>query len=656
MSLQLVLADDVTTLVTAPAIYDITKNSWSVFTVTADGPLISASINGIPAFTVYDNTLSSGSVGLYAESQASFDDFVMSVPCVACEGASEGETCTLTPFPGVGVVGNTTMTCSGGVWAPPLPPVFTLPVPVLAPMMLSVPEYSPVNTPVGPPLEAVGPVPDLQIGYEIVANGTNTGAFWVDQCGGQVRVRNPMLDASVAPVYVLTIRAFIIDYPTVASNVSVTIVLTPGARPLSAPPVQALSIPEHSPGGAPVGLVVISSPWTPGSVAFRMVNDGSRGRMVVNALTGLVSVASPLPAALPLEFENAADNAWSLTIEFHPIAFPTASTTVNVRVSLSDVNDAPALPLGYTLRLNDTLPAGAPPLTLAPPLSSATVDPDASVPGSPFLVPPRFVAVPFSSYNASCGFNTTGDFWPTTNGYANGTALFTVDANSGAVSLVALPLLPWTARPSFAFFNAPTRAVYPLCVVVSDTAGAVSPGALIFIAVSAGAVSTAGAPVVVGLSPVTLLPTGGGTVLTFSTSSSSLAMVPGAAITASYTNTQWFPFLPAVPRPTSYNASSCAVLTPTSFSCVTVPGIGASHRWSFFYASISGAPATQMATSDVITSYALPNVSSVVVNVLLGAPRGEECVCVRVRIYVCVRVFPFRCENVCACACLPYGW
>jgi hypothetical protein len=607
--------------------YDITKNQFSTFTVECKGFTYTFYVDGKFIFTVTDSTLTSGNIGLYAQSEASFDDVVFTTPCETCEDTGEGETCTYNPFPGMLINGTrwwpvsspanvTARTCRGGQWDPPLAPVFTLPPPVLGPMAASVQEFSPVNTPVGSPMGLAASVPGMQIGYEIVSGNAGPGgspAFFIDSCDGTLTVLNPLISVRFAPTYTLLVRAFIVGQPGVSSNATYTVTVTPKLdTPPAADAQQTLRLPENSAPGTLVGSLAYNATAAAGPLVFRLALDGAGGRFAVNATTGAVTV-SPTNTQ-PLDFETP-PSSWVLSIEFHYVAYPAASTTVLTTVALTDANDVPAVAALTSVRAVDTATVGT---AFTPSLSTVVTDQDTANAGSPFLFPARYALAPFDSYAALCGvpLNATSTY-PTVNGTAGDPLLFAIDSISGAVRVAALPAQPWATRPAFAFSGVATRAVYPLCVSITDTAPVAGPprGALVIVAVSSQ--TSASEPVIVAVAlgnASTTFPTAGGGRVFF-TVDAAAPLAAGAVLRASYSNMQSWPGGPPVVGGSVYNATACTATNTTTFVCTMAPGVGRLHRWTVYYAATTGAPLEVMAASvDAVTSYDAPRVTAVTGN------------------------------------------
>ena len=633
IALELVKDNTLTVIARTPfGTYDITKNDYTTFSVEAKGFTYTMSIEGVPLLTVTDNTLTSGSIGLYAQSQASFGFARFSVPCETCADVGDGDTCTYLPYPGMLLQVNnvtttrwwpgsnaTSMTCRGGSWVPSAPPAFILPPPSLGPMSATITEFSPANTPVGSPIGASVPVPGLQIGYEIVSGNAGPGglpAFWIDQCDGSINVLNSAaLDSKTAPLYNLLVRAFIIGItPAVASTANITIAVV---QRIDTPPVvpagQVLRLPENSAPNSPVGTLAFNASAAAGPLQWRIAIDGAAGRFSINPSTGLISVSRTNTIVLDYE---APPSSWTLAVEVHYQAYPTSSTTVAVTVALTDANDVPVMPSGAALRIPDTSGVGA---AFSPAASAITTDPDSVNAGSPFLFPPRYALMPFSAYNTSCGFPVNpSTTWPTVNGTMMDTPLFVIDPVSGQMRLAAVATPPWASRPATPFFDVASRAVYVVCLNVSDTTGAWAPR-IVFAGISA--VTSGAEPVVAAYSLPPGVATGGfattgGGIVTF-TVSPTVPLSLGALITATYTNEQRWPGAPAVMGATNYSSPNCTVLNATVFTCTLAPGVGSGHRWRLSY---NGDPMTS--NVDVVTSYSPPRITSLLGNTNLRTTGG----------------------------------
>ena len=622
--LELVQLDVVTVLAaTAYETYDITKSRWSTFVVIADGPTFTCYVDDVYAFTVVDNTLTAGTFGLYTQSQGSFSAVSLVVPCedTGCiGGVAPGETCAYYPAPGMLVGGSllyphnaTTQVCVNGQWSPPSPPPFTYPPPQLSPATLSIAEGSAAGSLVGAPLDATSTVTVAVINYAFVG-GSNlsaiTATFAISHCDGQITLLAPsLLSATAMPVYQATVRAYLDVQPSVYTEVLVTINVTPFlTKPPTAAAAQALALSENALPNAAVGVVNATGVAAAGPLTWRISLDGAAGRFAINATTGLVSVAPG--NTLPIDFE-ATPNSWVLGVEVHPAAYPTASTTISLTISLLDANDPPVLPAGMLVWLNgDALP---PPAVLAPLLSALTTDQD-TLPA--FRTAPRFTLLPWSSLaggaSATCGSPLPPSEFPspqlpTADGLLNGTSLFALDVGgNGILSTATSPSTPWASAPLTTIFGVPARALYRLCISVADSAPG-APSATLQTIGAAIEANTGSSPVITAFTaPASLSTTGGDTLWFYVRATTPLNLA--AAVTATYANAPV-----ASGAATTYNAS-CTVANTTTFSCTTVAGVGSSHRWSFLAVQAGVGTSPIAAVVNVISSYAAPRVTTVTGN------------------------------------------
>jgi len=160
------------------------------------------SVNGVPLVSTVDYSWSQGGrPGFYAQGAATFDDAEFSVDCTGsgfCQGLP-GSQCGFVCPAGMTATGNTLYTCGGTAMVPTWSPAFnmlcTLTPPVFPTAVISVPENSLKNTPVGSPLQASSLAPGYSLLYTILAvykwgNTTLTQPFpfYVDACTGQVKV------------------------------------------------------------------------------------------------------------------------------------------------------------------------------------------------------------------------------------------------------------------------------------------------------------------------------------------------------------------------------------------------------------------------------------------------------------------------------------
>ena len=211
-----------------------------MLTLAQSGNVMTASVDGVTLMTVGTTSLSTGYMGVYAGTEAFFDNFAVTTPCSSCTGGAPGDMCTFTCAPGYNAIGNTTSVCvaSGTVltgmtatWVG-TPLTCTLPPPVFSNSFRSVPENSPAGTPVGAPLVVFMPDPTAAIAYTLVSvtpnnlPATATGGPWVfnlGSCSGQLSVGYPVLDFEMQRTYSLVVNVYVIGNPALNATAVITV-------------------------------------------------------------------------------------------------------------------------------------------------------------------------------------------------------------------------------------------------------------------------------------------------------------------------------------------------------------------------------------------------------------------------------------------------
>lgn len=159
--------------------------------------------------------------------------------------APRGERVRMSCAPGFSGVGSATRTCNVyGEWTGE-PFVCRTDPPVFGNTTRYVDEHSPVDTLVGPPLEARSPLP---VTYELFEPGSDN-AFGIDPCTGQIYVRNNVLDFERTPTYRLRILAKANNDAFAVSEAFVTVRLNNINDPPRFPVGQSLVLEENAPAG-----------------------------------------------------------------------------------------------------------------------------------------------------------------------------------------------------------------------------------------------------------------------------------------------------------------------------------------------------------------------------------------------------------------------
>ena len=262
--------------------------------------------------------------------------------------------------------------------------------------------------------------------------------------------------------------------------------------------------------------------------------------------------------------------------------YPGSFARGSLFISIAEVPEAPLLaPSGQLLRFSESAV-----------VNSVSSGPGIAVtlhngPGSVFFAPPRFALIPPPAAAGTVGCGSTlvpGTALPTVTGGAGGAPLFSMNASSGALKLIALPIpaVNWATQPSYAAAGAVVRAAYSLCANVSNAFGVWSAGYVV-----AGIVSTSSQAIISGyfvqgannitlyggsdgLTPV-MDTVGGGTVF-FTGSGFGLAnaSTAGTAFTATYGS---------VALGLNYSAACTVAADNVLLGCTPSAGVGSRLSW-----------------------------------------------------------------------------
>ncbi len=172
--------------------------------------------------------------------------------------------------------------------------------------------------------------------YAISAGNTNN-AFAIDPTTGVITVNNPVtLDFENQPPFNLTIAVTDNGTPSLTSTATLRITLT---NQNDAPGVYnaEVSLPENSPAGKVVlDYKLVASDQDPFQSLSYAISAGNRGNaFAIDPVTGIITVKTP--AALDYE----SGGPFDLTITVSDDGTPSRTSSANLRVKLTNVNEAP---------------------------------------------------------------------------------------------------------------------------------------------------------------------------------------------------------------------------------------------------------------------------------------------------------------------------
>lgn len=245
--------------------------------------------------------------------------------------------------------------------------------------------------------------------YAIVS-GNEGNAFAIHPTTGVITVNNPLeLDFENQPPFNLMIAVTDNGTPALTSTALLRITLE---NVNDAPRVYngAVTIPENHPAGATVldYRIVARDQDVGQSLSFKIIGGNAGETFTIHPQTGLITVKNPAA----LDFETA--SPFNLTIAVSDDATPSLTSTANLMVKLSNVNDPPQVTTASVIIL-ENLAVGTTVFNYA----TVAKDPDA---GQTLK-------------------------YAITSGNRNGA--FQIDANSGVVTVANSAALDWENAPPF---------------------------------------------------------------------------------------------------------------------------------------------------------------------------------------------------------------
>jgi hypothetical protein len=470
-------------------------------------------INNVFLMSFVDQNATFGSLGVYAVSTGFFDDFTYSIDCGSgCNVSSNNETCTFQCDPGFRPVNasNGVRTCMNGNWVPAATAAnlsCVLNPPTLSPpALLTVPENSPAGTNVGSPINAISANPAYPVQFQISALFRRSAfgnpstfspglvpsqtLFTINATSGQVSVLNGSagaLDFESITSYTLTVRAFVPGFPGAEAMSNVTVAVlnvleTPTILNITVSLVENTAAAAAS-AGSPylvwnplppntlLGSVLLTNPDNI-TVLFRPDSDGSGGALLLNPVTGAVSVAPVLsdgfsPAAF--NFETTPGRVITMAVSVLRANDASVVGSILFVVSLLDANDPPLVVPGQRLVLPNFSFTNATQF----PLAVGTVrafDEDTNALWNNGTI--TYSILGGSAAASACGQK---DAWPTTNALPSGLPLVAIHPRTGALTLTSGPSNSvWQRRTPLSGAGRSLRVSYKVCIRATDVAGAFS--------------------------------------------------------------------------------------------------------------------------------------------------------------------------------------
>lgn len=196
--------------------------------------------------------------------------------------------------------------------------------------------------------------PNNTISYSLVSGNTG-GAFSINPNTGVISVVNSAaLNAATTPQFTLQVRVTDGGSPALNSTQSVTINVLDANDPPSIPSGQVFTVQENKPLNTVVGTVVATDPDTAApnrTLTYSITSGNTNNAFTINPSTGQITVNTP--AALNFE----ATSQFTLQVQVSDGGSPSLSASTSVIVNVTDVDEAPALPVGssYSIAENSSV-------------------------------------------------------------------------------------------------------------------------------------------------------------------------------------------------------------------------------------------------------------------------------------------------------------
>jgi hypothetical protein len=588
---------------------------------------INVTVNGKLIIALFDNTFSQGLSGLFASTTANFYSFGFGVPCNSgCANALAGEICVFTCQSGLLATGPTARTCIAekSTWVPSVvtnPTVCTVPPPVFYSTTLDVSEAAPKNALVGQPLVGYSIAPDYQLQWAILSEDGGepllppkpdiSSLFFVDSCSGQVKLRI----AGVMDVFTWTrkftliVRASIAGFVGIADTVrNITVnVLQVDTPPRLLP--TTLTLLENSEYFSPISpLVGFPIQWdreNSTALLYKIIVDTSDGLFIINPSTGGISLAGSSVGcsrtnstsacrSSKLNYESVNGNTFNLVVSLQQTTYccdtlPFPAVTGSVVIQLADTNDAPNIPSGQVLPIQDTL-------TLGNTVIGSVLSDDEDGSTSIFFNNPTYTLVSPTrqgQYPSCSSIGGLSGGLPTVDGSTTGVPLFDV-SSAGAISIASSATFPvWNSITPFSAFGVFARRLYTVCVNVTDSKEWSIGGVTVI--VTADTLTT---PVIYSWDAAATLDTRGGETILFNGTGFSTT----TSVSATYTTGNAGDII--------YQATNCLKVNNNFLSCRTAPGVGANLAWTVKADNI-----VVPSLSSLTVSYKAPVVTGVSTNI-----------------------------------------
>jgi hypothetical protein len=641
--LERFLAGDGQTLSSGNFPMPLDKTLFHDVEVKMEGRFLTVRVDSIVFAKTTDTLLTTGHVGLFALTTAQFEHFAVYKGCDAsgCTPAARGGVCEIACRPGWSVVGSSQLTCtkkgfneyawysrSNLTYADPSTEFgCRIRAPAVGNYRLSIPENSETSTLVGEPVQGLLEDDLEQLAYKI-DSGNDNNTFSIDLCSGQIKVRSPAaLDFETRREFHLKVRVYVVDYDYAFTLSDVIITVTN----VNEPPVVSttmLSFAEQPAPGTMLGQVVVNDPEGD-AVSFALDADESNGAVTLDATSGNVYAGNSSVATLNYEVRT---NFLVLVTVTETSTADFFSTTASVDLSLVDANDHPKMQ-DQQLVFVDELSARAG-VSFTPSVAVTDEDIGSFASAIEFTLEavasvPEYASVAQSS--TALGYTQGQDdgsgvptriYAPTTTRgqSAGGAHLFSIDNNTGIVSIEMLPtgLSAYSRALGEPFFVDGTiaREAYALKVTASDKFGGSTSG---FVAVVVAANLTNDPYIEDAGGAGTDMLTEGGQLVNF-TGRNFGATTNKVSASLEHFNADGSVQL------RHYNATQCRILPASEVAgrvadpslpgigvieCQTPQGTGSGYKWVLYIEQSNGVTNRVRSTLPLDAAYASPTVSRI---------------------------------------------
>jgi len=568
-------------------------------TVTVRSNQISIAWDGANHFNVTNNDNRFGSLGFLSEGKGQYRTLKYETDCDAggnCINAFPGTKCTYTCAPGYFISGGSAARTCGwdgisaqGAWDTSDLVCSINPPTINTTVIQKVNENSYIDTDVGRPIEVYSNAARAIMSFSITAenppSGIGKNRFAINSCSGQLYLNyvddtTQTLDYETQATYTVTVRVEPNGQASSAASGDITVQLVDVNEPAlfaGKPGPITRTVAENSIKGTAIGAPVAGNdPDVPVGYRNNLYSievDGSGGLMIINAVTGQLTVNSSVPTQLNFEKQS----IYNLRVRVIDSVNPSLTDSINVRVTLTDVNDPPTVPATQYFDIDE---------------NDATLN--------------ALFPSPIEFLDEDAGNTHTWSFIGGNVDPANGNTLFAFDNPSASAAF-----LKWNVdRSVWGFSNTPflsngrlCRAVYTATVSVTDTFSSSSSVVTVYVLAN---VNNTAAPTVTDFKVGT-----NATTSPARTSGGEQLFIYGTNFKTTYTAKVHFNKVGSGGNITKrFTTTSCTVYSTTEVRCLTPAGAGTNLVVELELDN-SGSPVPVTPAGAFLVNYIPPAVSDV---------------------------------------------